>query len=132
MISKIIIVAICLSVWLILPGPTAVRAGDSVGNDVSNGFVAGVTDLPLMPGLLEVREATLVFDKLDGRLVRAVATGIATVPAVWRFYEETLPQLGWRRLAKGRFSRDGERLAIEVEKNDSKLTVRFAIAPQSE
>jgi hypothetical protein len=113
-----------------------------------SGFIAGVTDLPLMPGLREIPEATLIFDKPDGRLVRATATveradGGADGGAaakLWRFYGATLPQLGWRQRGRGsnqgggwgEYFRDGEVLRIEVEKNDSILTVRFAIAPGSE
>ncbi len=99
-----------------------------IGDD---GFIAGITDLPLMPGLREIPEATLIFDKPDGRLVKATAEGAAEATALWQFYEATLPQLGWRRRSRGKFYRDGEILRIHVEKNDSKLTVRFAIAPGS-
>ncbi|MFP6747720.1 MAG: hypothetical protein VCD66_09020 [Alphaproteobacteria bacterium] len=98
----------------------------------SDGFVAGVTDVPLMPGLREIPEATLVYDKPDGRLVRTAARGQGRPAELWKFYEETLPQLGWRRLGRGHFVRDGESLRISVEKIGSELIVRFAIAPGSE
>ena len=63
---------------------------------------------------------------------QAIASGESDLAALWRFYNETLPQLGWRRLATGHFVRDGEGLRITVEKNDARLTVRFAIAPGTE
>ncbi len=109
--------------WMLLPA-RFVMGGER--------FLAGVTDLPLMPGLREVEDAALIFDKPDGRLIKAAATGNASEPALWQFYDETLPQLGWRRLGHGHFARDGETLRIVVEKNDSNLTVRFAIAPGNE
>ena len=118
------IVAACLILMLALLTPWTGH-----GNEA---FVAGVTDLPLMPGLEEMPKTTLVFDKPDGRLVRATARGEISPSTVWHFYDETLPQLGWRRLSQGYFDRDGENLQISVEIIDSKLTVRFAIAPRSE
>ena len=76
-----------------------------------------------------VDEATVVFEKPGGRLVRAIARGDGTEEAFWRFYEETLPQLGWRTVKRGKFVRDKESLHINVKKNESQLIARFAIAP---
>ena len=104
-------------------------AGAGRGSDA---FVAGVTDLPLMPGLHPLPEATLIFDKPNGRIVQAAATGAGSRDKLWEFYDETLPQLGWHRRGPAHFTRDGERLRITVEKNDSQLPVRFAMAPGSE
>ena len=98
-------------------------------------FLAGITVLPLMAGLEEQTEQTLVFDKPNGRIIQAVAiaeAGRIDRDDVWRFYDGTLPQLGWRRLSGGKFVRDGEKLSIRVEKNHTRLTVRFAIAPGTE
>ena len=95
-----------------------------------NGFVSGIPDLPLIPGLHVVDEATIVFEKPSGRLVRALAKGDRTEEAFWQFYEETLPQLGWRTVTRGRFVRDKENLHIDVENNESQLIARFAIAPE--
>jgi hypothetical protein len=137
MIGKRIIFAALLMPWLLLTAPM-VGTGASAADDA---FLAGTADLPLMPGLREIPEATMVFDKPDGRLIQAVAVskinGTANSPAIspaalWRFYDETLPQLGWRRAGQGFFVRDGEGLRISVEKNGPALTVRFAIAPGTE
>lgn len=124
MVGKNIVLAAFLATALAMPSAASGQRSD--------GFVAGVTDVPLMPGLREIPEATLVFDKPDGRLVRAAARGQGRRAALWEFYAETLPQLGWRRLGRGHFVRDGESLRISVEKNGSNLIVRFAIAPGSE
>jgi len=119
MIRKRIMIGVCLASLLAL----------HTAPDAKDGFVAGVTDLPLIPGLLVVDEATVVFEKPGGRLVHAIAKGDRTEEALWRFYEETLPQLGWRTVKRGKFVRDKENLHIDVEKNESQLIVRFAIAP---
>lgn len=124
MIGRRIVIGLALVSWLLPLAPLAGRA--------DGGFLAGVQDLPLMPGLREIPELTVVFDKPNGRLVRAIAKGESTPASLWRFYDETLPQLGWRRLATGQFVRDGESLRISVRKNGAILTVRFAIAPGTE
>ena len=106
------------------------------------GFLDAVDDMPLMAGLTETGEG-VAFDKPDGRIIRAVATGGVTVDAVRRFYLETLPQLGWSRVQSGDqndkarlvFVREQERLEIQLESPNQKTLegaatlVRFSIEP---
>ena len=103
----------------------AAAAGEPVA------FVSGIEDLPLMPGLVEVAEAGLVFDAPGGRIVEAYASGAVDRDAVLRFYAETLPQLGWQRLGAARFRREGETLDVEFSgaAGAAPLTVRFALSP---
>lgn len=124
MIGKRIIIAALVIPWFLSLTPIMGHAED--------GFLPGVEDLPLMPELRELPEARLIFDKPDGRLVQAMASGDISPAALWRFYDETLPQLGWHRRARGHFVRDGEELHISAKKSGETLMVRFAIAPGSE
>lgn len=104
-----------------LPGATA-------GNGA--GFVGGIEDLPLMPGLVEAPEAGMVFDTAAGRIVETYATGPASVARVVDFYAATLPQLGWRRRGEAAFGREGELLRLEfLPGPDGELTVRFSLSP---
>ena len=103
--------------------------GAAAAADKSRDFVSGLEDLPLMPGLTEVEAGGVVFDKPGGRIVEAVAQGRLPSGKVQAFYADTLPQLGWRATAPGRFVRDGERLAISTAGDNGQLTVRFSIAP---
>ena len=100
------------------------------GAVAEEGFFSTVNDLPLMPGLSEIEAATTVFDKPGGRIVEAYAEGRAQPQAIWRFYDRTLPQLGWQRRSRGRFVRDGELLSIQVTAAGQSRTVRFSIAPE--
>ncbi len=93
-------------------------------------FVAGVADLPLMPGLAEVPEAGVVFDKPSGRIVEAYAQGPVSRAAVTRFYLSTLPNLGWRAKAESLFRREGEELRLGFMGDDGALIVRFTLQPQ--
>ncbi len=77
------------------------------------GFVPGVDDLPLMPGLAAMTGQSVVFDAPGGRVVEAWAEGSVTAAAVRSFYGSTLPQLGWTEAAPDVFRREGETLRLE-------------------
>lgn len=102
---------------------TEARAAES-------GFVSGIDDLPLMPGLAPVDDAGLVFDKPGGRIVEAVAVGRVGTDEVLSFYARIAPQLGWRPEAEGRFVREGEVLQLFVSGSPELTTVRFTLLPR--
>jgi hypothetical protein len=123
-----------LAILLFAAAPSGVRApGISPAQGAENAFVDGIDDLPLMPGLVGVGDQSLVFDKPDGRIVQAVATGRVRAAAVRSFYADTAPQLGWKPAGEGRYTRDGESLRIELTDPGAPggaLTVRFIVNPQ--
>lgn len=115
-------------------------------------FLADLSDVPLAPGLSEVEGERLVFDKPEGRIVQAVATGKRPVEEIAGFYRATLPQLGWQAMAGEEpakvpdtdeqarvqpvdvadrllFSRDAEQLEIVLETVYETLVVRFSLEP---
>jgi len=120
--------ALILALALLPGGPApGARAGDQ-----DPAFVDGIEDLPLMPGLRERAERTLVFDTPQGRIVEAFASGTVAPGAVLDFYAETLPQLGWRRDGEALFRRAGEVLALEFSaspKDGTGVQVRFSLSP---
>ena len=84
-----------------------------------------------MPGLIE-EEGGMVFDSARGRIVEAFATGWVSEGAVRAFYDETLPQLGWRPLGQGAFRRENEILMVEFPAGPGAappLTVGFRLMP---
>jgi len=106
----------------------------SAGAALAGGFVAGLEDLPLMPGLSEVEESTVSFDSPEGRIVEVYAEGAVDGGRVLTFYDETLPQLGWTPEGGGNFRREGEMLRIEIisegEGGEGEgIAVRFSLAP---
>lgn len=108
--------------------PLAAAAAEST-------FLAGVEDLPLMPGLTEVAGAATVFDAPQGRIVESYASGTVAADDVSSFYAQTLPQLGWTAASPTEpgqtvFRREGERLTIEITPGAAATTVRFTLAPQ--
>ena len=74
--------------FLILVMLLALLVGGRAGAD--DGFIAGVEDLPLMPGLSEIAEAGMVFDKPSGRIVEAFAEGPVSRQAVAEFYDKNI------------------------------------------
>lgn len=98
-------------------------------------FVAGIDDLPLMPGLEEVEESELVFDTPEGRIVVALATGDVAPDAIAAFYAATLPAFGWRQQAPNLFRREGEDLTLEFPKDELPAgrsrgsVVKFSLRP---
>lgn len=110
-------------------------------------FLKDIEDMPLAPGLAEVEGEGIVFDKPEGRIVRALARGDVPAAAVRGFYVKTLPALGWAGVGAGTgtgtgagvlsYARERERLEITIEspgpgagKGDGPVTVRFALQPE--
>lgn len=112
-------------------------AGGARAEERAGGYLDAVEDMPLMEGLHETGDGGVIFDKPNGRIVRAVATGKVAPDAVRRFYADTLPQLGWTRARKLElirnllvFRREGERLEIQTVPGTGGITeVRFSIEP---
>ena len=93
-------------------------------------FFSSVPDMPLMDGLTELTDQTVVFDKPEGRIVESVALIEGPAPdSVLSFYNQTLPQLGWTRIADLSFKRENEVLKVFVEANEGKNFLRLNIAP---
>ncbi len=109
--------------------PVSVYAG---GDESAAGFFSGIEDFPLMPGLTELPDATLIFDSPSGRFVEAYATGRTSLPEMEQFYSSSLPQLGWDATGASSYQREGEVLEIKIvgpAADDGTRTVRFAISP---
>jgi len=116
---------------LLLCGLAAVAPVSHLRAQETAGFVSTIEDLPLMDGLIE-EEGGMVFDSARGRIVEAFATGWVNEGAVRAFYDETLPQLGWRPLGAGTFRRENEILMVEFPGGPGAappLTVGFRLMP---
>ena len=119
-----------LFLGLVLLPRSPVYAGDG------KHFVAGIEDLPVMPGLESLPEESVVFDKPEGRIVEvlqnvrhALGRGALDEAEVLEFYGRTLPELGWQKLSDSRFQREGEVLSLELTQSGDGLLVAFRLAP---
>jgi hypothetical protein len=102
----------------------------------ADAFVAGTSDLPLMPGLRALSGDGTVFDVPGGRIVEAWAEGGASREAVLSFYGATLPQLGWSAAGPDRFRREGEVLRLDFPpqgprgaRSPGTVLIRFYLSP---
>lgn len=93
-------------------------------------FVSGIADLPLMPGLEEIKDSAVVFSKPQGRIVEVMARGAVTRDRVQAFYNRTLPQLGWRRKDAGTWHREGELLQFDMRQENKELVIQFSLMPR--
>ena len=86
-------------------------------------IVAGIPDIPLMPGFTEAVDETVIYDKPEGRIVFASASNSAArYSSVLDYYRTELLERGWleRRALWGdmAFQRTGELLEINIEPMD--------------
>lgn len=119
------VAAMLMSALLVLAVPAAPAAAQGPA------YLADVDDLPLAPGLVEDAAGRVAFDKPEGRIVQAVASGRVDPAGVRGFYAETLPALGWRPGGDRTWTRGAETLRVNVENRDGLVVVRFAIAPST-
>ncbi|GJL85454.1 MAG: hypothetical protein DHS20C02_12290 [Micavibrio sp.] len=93
-------------------------------------FFASLQDVPLMPGLTELTDYTVVFDKPEGRIIESVAAVESLTPeSIRTYYEASLPQLGWRRIGDDYFARQGEYLRMNFETVDGQDFLKIIIMP---
>jgi hypothetical protein len=103
----------------------------ALADEAPAGDLAGITDLPLAPGRVEIADAGTSFDTGQGRIVEAHALGSGNAAAVRAFYDETLPQLGWSPAGALVWRREGEALTLDLRQpRPGQVAVRFSLVPQ--
>lgn len=94
-------------------------------------FFSSMQDVPLVSGLEEVKDQTVTFDKPEGRIVESVAEIVAgDFSSVKKSYEETLPQLGWKKIEENSFAREKEFLHLNFEAYEGRNFVRVMVRPR--
>lgn len=101
----------------------------------SNGsarFFESLYDVPIMPGLEEMPDYALVFDKPEGRVAEAAAYSDGGLPPseILKFYKTSLQELGWTQKAPAVYVREGEKLTISSKTQGGQNMVLFLLEPQ--
>lgn len=94
-------------------------------------FFSALQDVPLAPGLDELSDQSVEFDKPEGRIVESVALAQegASEDSIRSFYDATLPELGWKKAGSGSFTREKERLLMNFESEKGRNYLRVNVAP---
>ncbi|PZQ46625.1 MAG: hypothetical protein DI551_04770 [Micavibrio aeruginosavorus] len=95
-------------------------------------FFEALYDVPVMPGLEEVKDQAMLFDKPGGKIasVTAASKSIAAED-ILGFYGETLPQLGWKKVGQNQYVRGQDRLVMDLVKKPPLTIVHFTLSPAS-
>jgi hypothetical protein len=99
--------------------------------DQSAHFFKSFEDIPLAPGIVEMTEETISFDKPEGRIIESVARIEDTDEnSLIRFYDSALPQLGWKKMAAPQtYLRENEILKVEFEAQQGQKFLRITLTP---
>ena len=95
-------------------------------------FTKAIEDLPLMAGLVLDDKNDMIFIFGSNRIAQTTAKGFVDIDSVYYFYQDTLPQLGWRQISPKLYSREKETLHVEASSaNAEGMTyVRFEVKPE--
>lgn len=98
-------------------------------------FFSELSDIPLMPGLFELAEDAVVFDKPEGRIVESAAVSeTENMNEIREFYDSALPQLGWVRVpapeGAAAYIRQDEALRLRLETRQGVNVVKLMVSPR--
>ncbi len=121
----------CFVIALVLLAvPVAQAAETAVAAAKAPLFFEALYDVPVMPGLEELKDQAMLFDKPDGRIASVMAASKnLNATEITRFYAESLPQLGWRKTAENQYVRGSDSLKMEVSKKPPLTVVHFTLSP---
>ena len=99
-------------------------------------FVEGLEDVPTPQGVTQIENGTLSFGNDEIRLFEAYFSANETkFSDIKKFYEETLPQMGWVKQKKKEqtilFERDGETLEVS-EESKKPLILRLVVKSKAQ
>ena len=94
-------------------------------------FFESLQDVPVMQGLVELKDYTLVFDKPEGRIVEMVAKiEGGGINEARQYYSQSLPQLGWSRSSEDNYIRGNEHLSLNFEREQQESFLRITVEPR--
>ncbi len=93
-------------------------------------YVSGIEDLPLYFGFDAEENGTVSYDSADGRIIDAAfSSKKVAANDVRKFYDETLPQLGWKKVEYQVYRREGETLKVNILEQNGNTSLKFQIRP---
>lgn len=124
-----------IAVFLISPlqGAASPVGQDNLDEGTS---ILALIDVPLMPGLEELMDMGVLFDKPDGRYVEVELVGEVPLNRASVFYRATMVNWGWvmgddSTLKSLKYTKDGELLTMDLSDSDEGLLVKIRLKPVS-
>ena len=94
-------------------------------------FFTELSDIPLMPGLYELTDKAMVFDKPEGRIVESAAVSeTENAIQIRAFYNSALPQLGWVRQGDDSYIRGDEVLRLGTDSGPVLTVLKITVFPR--
>ena len=131
---------LALGVWIaLMPAPARSQTNEPAPVAARPVFFTALPDIPVMPGMEEIRDQAYIFDVPEGRIIESLANlNDIDKNAVLAFYDASLPQLGWikepaaSKSAAPLYKREQERLTLDFETLDGQSFLKLRIAPLDE
>lgn len=96
----------------------------------ADAYFEALYDVPIMAGLEEVKEQAMLFDKPGGRIASVVAVSKTVGSAdIQGFYDQSLPQLGWKKTSQNQYVRGEDLLVLELVRRPPVTIVHFTLSP---
>ena len=92
-------------------------------------FINGMEDIPIFKEMKYVEDSLILFDKVEGRYVSSEIYGNYKKSEIIDFYQQILPNLGWKKSKALTFSRGNEILEINLHQSENYVSVIFSIYP---
>lgn len=91
-------------------------------------FLTKTSDIPLIKGMKISATEQMDFDTPTGQVLSLDGfIKNKTGDEVLLFYDNILPQMGWKKIEKGSFARQNDTLNIVILKNKKPAKIRFEI-----
>jgi hypothetical protein len=112
-------------------GPdTFINNGVMLNKPSTQQYVDGTEDLPVYAGFVVNKDGNISYDSVDGRIIEAsFYSPKASINAVRKFYNDTLPQLGWSK-KDNVYERDGETLKVSIFQKSGNTLLTLSIRPK--
>tara|TARA_B100000780_G_scaffold271972_1_gene233537 strand:+ start:657 stop:1142 length:486 start_codon:yes stop_codon:yes gene_type:complete len=122
------VVALILGLGVLQPAKAFDRYQENTDGTL---FFETLQDVPVMQGLVELEDYTLVFDKPEGRIIEMVAKiEDGNIDDTRQFYRRSLPQLGWSRSSEDHYIRGDEHLYLNFEREAQEAYLRITVEPR--
>ncbi len=93
-------------------------------------FLPHTEDIPQEDSLNQIEEIAN-FDSPDGRLLILTAVSTKSPRSIERYYDQTLKNLGWKKVKKTVYQRQNDSVQIEISQKQNQTFVQFTLSQKN-